>query len=81
MSEKLGFCLVLVRVQGGIEDRLKVGGGRRGGGSVELSLGHDSTRELRRREDTGGWEKERHCSLVFCRTDGDRYGTTPVDSL
>jgi hypothetical protein len=40
MSEKLVFCLLFVRVQGGIEDRLKVGGGRGGRGSVGVSLGH-----------------------------------------
>ena len=39
MGEKLGFCLLLVRIQGSIEDRLKVGGGR-GRGSVGVSLGH-----------------------------------------
>ena len=37
MCEKFGFCLLLIRVQGGIEDRLKVG---RGGESVGGNLGH-----------------------------------------
>ena len=36
MCEKLGFCLLLIRVQGGIEDRLKV----RRGGSIGADLGH-----------------------------------------
>ena len=36
MCEKLAFCLLLIRIQGGIEDRLKVGGG----GSVGVNLGH-----------------------------------------
>ena len=36
MSEKLAFCLLLIRIQGGIKDRLKVGGG----GSVGVNLGH-----------------------------------------
>ena len=39
MCEKLAFCLFLIRLQGGIEDRLKVGGG---GGSNGVSLRHDS---------------------------------------
>jgi hypothetical protein len=46
MSEKFAFCLLLVRLQGGIEDQLKVvvvivggGGGR---GSVGVGLGHGS---------------------------------------
>ena len=39
MSEKLAFCFLLICVQGGIEDRLKVRG--RGGGGVNgVSLGH-----------------------------------------
>ena len=49
MCEKLGFCLLLIRIQGGIEDRLKVG---RGGGSIGGTLGHDEKlvngRETRR---------------------------------
>ena len=36
MCEKLGFCLLLIHVQGGIEDRLKV----RRGGSIGADLGH-----------------------------------------
>jgi hypothetical protein len=42
MSEKLAIGLLLIRVQGSIEDRLKVGGGggSRGGGRVVASLGH-----------------------------------------
>ena len=39
MCEKFGFCLFLVCLQCGIENRLKVGGGGRRGG---VSLGHDS---------------------------------------
>ena len=39
MCEKLVFCLLLIRIQGGIENRLKVGGGG-GGGSAGASLGH-----------------------------------------
>ena len=37
MCKKLGFCLLLIRIQGGIEDRLKVGSG---GGSIGGNLGH-----------------------------------------
>ena len=44
MGEKLAFCLSLIRLKGGIEDRLKVGQGcgRRGGRSIGVSLGHGS---------------------------------------
>ena len=34
------FCLLLICVQGGIENRLKGGGGGGGGGSVGASLRH-----------------------------------------
>ena len=60
MREKLFSCLLLISLQGGTEDRLKVGGGR--GGSVGVSLGHHSC--LRGREKGGGWERE-HCGLAF----------------
>jgi hypothetical protein len=72
MSEKLAFGLLLIRVQGGVEDRLKVGGG--GGGCVVVSLGHGSCWEGEMRR-VNGKERE-HCRLVFRPTDGDRYGTT-----
>ena len=39
MGEKLAFRLLLIRFQGGIEDRLKVVGG------ACIGLGHDSSRE------------------------------------
>ena len=71
MCKKPAFCLFLVCIEGGIEDRLKVGGrGGRGRGSVGVSLGHGSCLSGRERG---------HCSLVFYTTndpnDGDRYGT------
>ena len=39
MSEKLAFCLLLICFQGGIEDQLKIGGGR---GSVGVRMRHGS---------------------------------------
>jgi hypothetical protein len=64
MSEKLGFCLLLIRVQGSIEDRLKVGGGRgRGRGCVGVSLGHGPYLEGEKRLMDG--RAKEHCSLVF----------------
>ena len=47
MREKLFSCLLLISLQGGTEDRLKVGGGR--GGSVGVSLGHGSCCEGEKR--------------------------------
>ena len=38
MSEKLAVCLLLILLQGGVEDGLKVGRGR----SIGVSLGHGS---------------------------------------
>ena len=42
MCAKLVFCLLLIHVQSGIEDRLEIGGGGGGGGggSVGASLRH-----------------------------------------
>ena len=48
MREKLFSCLLLISLQGGTEDRLKVGGGR--GGSVGVSLGHGCVERARK-----GW--------------------------
>jgi len=54
MGEKLVLCFILVFLQGSIEDRLEVGGGRCGSGSGgrEMSLGHrsNSQKEGERRE-------------------------------
>ncbi|KAH9997361.1 hypothetical protein BJV77DRAFT_984780, partial [Russula vinacea] len=73
MIEKLAFCLFLIRVEGGIEDQLKVGGRR----SVVVSLGHGSCQDGEKKVVDG---REGHCSLVFYPidgpNDGDRYGTT-----
>jgi hypothetical protein len=60
MCEKLGFCLLLIGVQGGIEDRLKVGGG---GGRIGGTLRHDEKKLV--------WGEREHWVLVFCPTDGD----------
>ena len=49
MSEKLGFCLILVRIQCNIENQLEVGGGRRGGGD-RVSLRHGSCGEGEKRQ-------------------------------
>ena len=72
MIEKLAFCLFLICIEGGIEDRLKVGGGRR---SVVVSLGHGSCQEGEKKLVDG---REGHYSLVFYPidgpNDGDRYG-------
>ena len=84
MIEKLAFCLFLIRVEGGIEDQLKVGGGRgrrrrrrRRRRSVVVSLGHGSCQDGEKKVVDG---REGHCSLVFYPidgpNDGDRYGTT-----
>jgi hypothetical protein len=57
MREKLALCLLLICLQGGIEDRLKVGGGGGGGGGGNgVSLGHEFV--LRVREQVSGREKE-----------------------
>jgi hypothetical protein len=65
MREKLALCLLLICLQGGIEDRLKVGGG--GGGRNGLSLGHEFM--LRAREQVsavaGGRQKERYASCCL----------------
>jgi len=42
MSEKLVFCFFLVSLQGGIENRLEVGGGGSGSGGGGKNLGHRS---------------------------------------
>ncbi|KAH9997362.1 hypothetical protein BJV77DRAFT_984820, partial [Russula vinacea] len=74
MIVKLAFCLFLICIEGGIEDRLKVGGGRR---NVVVSLGHGSCQDGENKLVDG---REGHCSLVFFPidgpNDGDRYGTT-----
>ena len=58
MREKLAFCLLLICLQGGTEDRLKVGGGGGGGGgSVGLSVRHGSCYEGEKRLVTR-WERE-----------------------
>jgi hypothetical protein len=44
MSEKLAFCLLFICLQGGIKDRLKVGGGGGGGGGGNWVMGHESER-------------------------------------
>ena len=69
MCEKLGFCLLLIGVQGGIEDRLKVG---RGGGSIGGTLGHDE-KKLVWGESTGS-----SCSVRLMVTDMER--RMPADS-
>ena len=71
MIEKLAFCLFLIRVEGGIEDQLKVGGGRRRRRSVVVSLGHGSCPEGEKKL-VGG--REGHYSLVFYPIDGPNDG-------
>ena len=46
MCEKLGVCLLFIRVQGGIEDGLKVG---RGGGSIGGNQGHGCVERARKK--------------------------------
>ena len=53
MGEKLALCLFLICLQGGIEERLKVG---RGGGGNWASLGHEFM--SRAREQGCGWQRE-----------------------
>ena len=50
MSEKLGFCLILVCIQGSIENQLEVGRGSGGGGSDRVSLRHGSCGEGEKRQ-------------------------------
>jgi hypothetical protein len=70
MSDKLSFRLLLIRLQGGIEDHLKVRGGR-----IGVNLGHNSRVEGEKR--LGDRERE-HCGLTFYPTnnpsDEDRLG-------
>jgi hypothetical protein len=58
MGEKLAFFLLLVHIQGSVEDRLKVRGG---GGSVGVSLRHG---EGEKRLVKG--RKREHCVLRPC---------------
>jgi hypothetical protein len=77
MCEKLGICLLFIRVQGGIEDRLKVG---RGGGSIGGNLGHGLCWALRGREEVGEWQRGStvaSCSVRLMVTDMER--RTPAD--
>lgn len=62
MCEKLAFCLLFICFQSGIKDRLKVVGGERESTGISLRLGHDSTREGKKRL-VDGRERE-HCTLI-----------------
>ena len=70
MCEKLDFCLLLIGVQGGIEDRLKVG---RGGGSIGGNLGHGEKKLVNERGSTAA-----SCSVRLMVTDMERH--TPADT-
>ena len=58
MIVKLAFCLFLICIEGGIEDRLKAGGGGR---NVAASLGHGSCLVGEMMLVDG---REGHCSLM-----------------
>jgi hypothetical protein len=71
MREKLALCLLPICLQGGIEDRLKVGGGGGGGGGGNgVSPGHEFV--LRAREQVSGWQREGAVRLVFSDGHGDK---------
>jgi hypothetical protein len=66
MREKLALCLLLICLQGGIEDRLKVGGGG-GGGDNGVSLGHEFV--LRAREQVSEWQRAGAVRLMVSACD------------
>lgn len=66
MSDELSFRLLLIRLQSGIENHLKVRGLVRGG-RIGVSLGHGSRAEGEKRLVC---DREReHCGLTFYPTD------------
>ena len=62
MSKKLASCLLLIRLQGSVEDRSKVGGG----GSAGVSLGHGSCREGEKMVVRGSRQFRRRLPADFC---------------